>query len=309
MVMIDSSRRALRYVKVSGAPDLRLFPDFLIVGPQRTGTTWLHAHLRYHPEVMLSEPKELFFFSSLKNPASPRYRSNELSTYLRFFHEPVWRVMLRNAISLWRYRRRYRPKVRGEATASYAALDRDVIDDITLLKPDIKVILMIRNPIDRAWSHAKKDLVRNRDRQFTDVPAAEFEQFFRDPYQRQCARYVENIDNWSASLQPGHLLVALFDDIATRPEALLLEVMRFLGVSADRRYVSDAVRTPVNPTAASRIPEAYRRLLEELLRDDVRHLRERLGLSWAAPESGGRLERLPPSQPANTRFVFALAEG
>jgi hypothetical protein len=304
--MTDVTRPLLRHVKVSGSADLRYFPDFLIVGPQRTGTTWLHAHLRYHPQIMLSEPKELFFFSSLKTPDSRRYRSNELRSYLRYFHEPLWRVALRHAISLWRYREAYRPRVRGEATASYAALDRDVIDDIALLKPDIKVILMIRNPIERAWSHAKKDLVRNRDRKFEDVAAVEFEQFFRDPYQRQCARYVENIDNWSAALQPGKLLVALFDDVDTRPDALLLEVMRFLGVRAERRYISSEVRARVNPTTSSQMPERYRRVLEELLHDDVRNLRERFGLSWAAPESGGRLERLPPRQPADSRFVFAL---
>jgi hypothetical protein len=303
------SRDALRYISVSRDADLSYFPDFLIVGPQRTGTTWLHAHLRYHPEIMLSEPKELFFFSSLKNPDSPRYRSNDLSSYLRFFHEPLWRVLLRHAISLWRYHERYRPQVRGEATASYAALDPEIIREIAALKPDIKVILMIRNPIDRAWSHAKKDLVRNRDRKFDAVSAVEFERFFRDPYQRQCARYVENIDSWSASLQPGHLLVGLFDDVQRRPEALLLEVMRFLGVTADRRYISEEVRERINPTESSKIPEAYRRLLEELLRDDVRNLRERFGLSWAAPQSGGQLERTTPRVAAvGSRVIFAIEQ-
>jgi|SRR5579862_2069650 len=304
--MSDASRGASRYVTVSGAADLRYFPDFLIVGPQRTGTTWLHAHLRYHPQIMLSEPKELFFFSSLQTPNSPRYRSNELSWYLRFFHEPLWRVALRNAISLWRYRELYRPRVRGEATASYAALDPAIIHEITALKPDLKVILMIRNPIDRAWSHAKKDLVRNRRRAFADVSASEFEQFFRDPYQRQCARYVENIDNWAAALRPQHLLVGLFDDVYVRPEALLLEVMHFLGVTADHRYISNEVRERVNPTESSRIPEEQRRVLEELLREDVRSLRERFGLSWAPPQAGGKLERLPPRGSMRSAFLFAL---
>jgi hypothetical protein len=306
--MTDPSRPALRFVKASSDADLRYFPDFLIVGPQRTGTTWLHAHLRYHPQIMLSEPKELFFFSSLKQPDSPRHRSNELSWYLRFFHEPLWRVGLRNAISLWRYRERYRPRVRGEATASYAALDQEIIQEIATLKPDIKVILMIRNPIDRAWSHAKKDLVRNRDRKFAEVSAVEFEQFFRDPYQRQCARYVENIDNWAASLQPEHLLVGLFDDVYLRPEALLLEVMHFLGVAADRRYISEAVREPVNPTESSKIPEQHRRFLEELLHDDVRNLRERFGLSWAPPQAGGQLQRVAPHPLVHPGFILALEE-
>src|SRR5262249_1211051 len=147
----------------------------------------------------------------------PRYRSNQLEWYLRVFHEPVHRMALRNAISLWRYSRLYRPKVRGEATASYAALDRDVIQDIAALRPEIKIILMIRDPVERAWSHAKKDLARNKGRQLGDVSEQEFERFFTDPYQRQCAHYAENIDNWSAYLRPGHLLIGLFDDIDARP--------------------------------------------------------------------------------------------
>ena len=298
----DATRQALRYVKVSDRnPDLRFFPDFLIVGPQRTGTTWLHAHLRYHPQIMLSEPKELFFFSSLKMPDSPRYRSSELTDYLRFFREPLWRIVLRNAVSLWRYRELYRPKVRGEATASYAVLERDVIADITALNPDLKVILMIRDPIDRAWSHAKKDLARNRGRQLEDVSQEEFERFFSDPYQRRCARYADNIDNWSAHLRAGHLLVGLFDDIDTRPEALLLAVMAFLGVRSDRRYVGDAVRQAVNPTQPSRIPEQHRRFLENLFSDDTTHLRERFNLSW--PATGAVAAR------HNETFIFALHEG
>ncbi len=302
-VISDSTRSKLKYVQVSD-PRVRLdrFPDFLIVGPQRTGTTWLHAHLRYHPDIMLSEPKELFFFSSLKTPASRRFRSNELSWYLRCFREPLWRVGLRHGISVWRYSELYRPKVRGEATASYAALDRDVIADITALNPHIKIILMIRNPVERAWSHAKKDLVRNRGRRFEEVAPAEFEQFFAEPYQRQCARVAENIDNWTAALEPGHLLVGLYEDVDARPEALLLEVMSFLGVRSDRRYLSREVRERVNPTAENSIPERYRCFLEELLRDDLAALRARFGLSWS-PQNG-RLEREPAIR--NERFLLAL---
>ncbi|MBI1813479.1 MAG: sulfotransferase [Deltaproteobacteria bacterium] len=298
--MTDAEQRSPRYIKRSGDPDLSYFPDFLIVGPQRTGTTWLHAHLRYHPQIMLAEPKELFFFSSLKTPDSPRYRSNELGWYLQFFHEPLWRVVFRNLMSVRLYRELYRPQVRGEATASYATLDRDVIQEIAALKPDIKIVLMIREPIDRAWSHAKKDLVRNKGRKFAEVSAGEFERFFAEPYQRQCARYVEQIDNWSVYLRPGNLLVGLFDDVDAQPEALLLEVMRFLGVASDRRYISGAVSEPVNPTGVSTIPEQYRRRLEALLKDDIIRLKERLGLSW---DLAGKLERRPGGSGG---FRFAL---
>ncbi|MFQ5666663.1 MAG: sulfotransferase domain-containing protein [Candidatus Binatia bacterium] len=281
--MIDAvTRQQLQYVRV---PDptisLEHFPNFLIAGPQRTGTTWLHAHLRFHPEIFLSEPKELFFFSTLKRPGSPRFQSNDLGWYLQFFRDPLWRRALKSAITLWKYREPYRPTVRGEATASYAALDRDVIREIALLNPNIKLILMIRNPVDRAWSHAKKDLIRKRHRQLEDVPEAEFRQFFNESYQRQCARYVENYDNWATYLKAGNILVGLFDDIASRPEELLLDVMAFLGVRSDRRYVDAGVRKPVNPTSPSEIPPQHRRFLEELLAQELAHLKERFGLSWS----------------------------
>lgn len=279
-VLDDATRRKLRYVKTAGAIDLGRFPDFLIVGPQRTGTTWLHAQLRYHPEIFLAEPKELFFFSRLKPPRPPKFQSDELAWYLDFFRDPAWRWLAKNAISLRRQRAFYRPRVRGEATASYAALDRDIIEEITALNPDIKVIMMIRNPVDRAWSHAKKDLVRKTKRRVADVPEQEFRAFFTDPYQRQCARYVDNCDSWSATLKPGHLLVCFFEDVRDEPERLLLEVMSFLGVSADRRYISSDVRQSVNPTEGTSIPEQHRRLLEELFDGDLAKLRARFGLGW-----------------------------
>jgi hypothetical protein len=280
-VISEEKKRALRWVKVSdGDVDLSYFPDFLIIGPQRTGTTWLHAQLRFHPQIFLAEPKELFFFSSLKTRDPKRFVSDELGWYLSHFREPAWRRAARTGLSLWKYRQPYAPRIRGEATASYAALDSDVIADIVALNPGLKSVLMVRNPIDRAWSHAKKDLIRNRKRRYEDVSEQEFRAFFTDPYQLRCARFTEQYDRWSAQLRPGHLFVGAFDDIAARPEALLLDVLRFLGVRAEGRYIDPAVRELVNPTESKDMPLQYRRLLEDALRGELDLLKERFGLSW-----------------------------
>jgi hypothetical protein len=274
------AERQLRYVRVTGREDLTHFPDFLIIGPQRTGTTWLHAHLRVHPQILLSEPKELYFWSSLETRDTKRFQSDELAHYLRFFRDPPWLWAAKTALCLRRFGEWYRPRVRGEATASYAAMAPAVIDELVALRPDVKAILMIRHPIERAWSHAKKDLVRNARRRFEDVGADEFRAFFADPYQRRCARYAELAETWSARLRPGHLFTGIFDEIATRPEAMLLDVMRFLGVRAEAKYVDPDAGNPVNPTAATRIPAAHRAYLEELFADDIRRARERFGVDW-----------------------------
>lgn len=263
----------LTYVRAEPGVDLSVFPDFLVIGPQRTGTTWLHAQLRNHPEVMLSEPKELLFFNRLKSPNHPRFQSAELDWYLKFFHEPRWRRVWKNARCRRRFGVSYSPKVRGEATASYAALDPDVIDEIVLLNPDLKAILMVRDPLERAWSHAKKDLARNRARRLEEVAEHEFMRFFKDDYQLRCARYADNFGNWKARLKPGHLFVGRFDDIGSRPRELLLDVMSFLGVDSSGRFVGDDVARAVNPTASDRIPARYRTVLEELLGDEQAKLK------------------------------------
>jgi len=272
--------RRLRFVQATGREDLSRFPDFLIIGPQRTGTTWLHAHLRFHPQVFLSEPKELYFFSSLESRDAKRFIGDQLSRYLRYFRDPLWRRVAKIALCLRRTGEWYHPIIRGEATASYAAISPAVIDDIVALKPDIKALLMIRHPIERAWSHAKKDLVRNRHRAFEEVGADEFRAFFTDPYQRRCAQYVQLAEAWSARLQAGNLFVGVFDEIATRPQELLLDVMRFLGVRADLKYVDPDADNPVNPTAKTRIPPEHQAFLEGLLADDLRAARERFGVDW-----------------------------
>ncbi len=281
---VEDLKTKLRYVRVSGSEDLSRFPDFLIVGPQRTGTTWLHAHLRFHPEIFLSEPKEIFFFSRLKMRGDARFESDELAWYLRFFDEPLWRRAAKSAMCLRRSRSVYRPVVRGEATASYAAMDEDLIDEVVAINPDIKVVTMVRDPVDRAWSHAKKDLVRKTGRSVSEIDPAEFEAFFSDDYQLRCADYAGNHRRWRERLQPENLFVGFFEDVDQRPAQFLRDAMSFLGVHSDDRYVTADVHEQVNPTAGTPIPDRHRAYLENLLRDQVAWVAE-LG---AARASQGR---------------------
>ncbi len=276
----DAARERLRYVRAAAGPvSLRDFPDFLVAGPQRTGTTWIHENLRDHPDILWPRLKEIFFFSRLTQPDDPKFQSAELDWYLSQFRDPVWMQATKALLSLRSTRHLYRPKVRGEATASYAAMAPELIDEVVTLNPDLRVVLMVRDPVERAWSHAKKDLVRNRGRRFEDVSEREFEEFFRDPYQLRCAQYAENIANWSARLTEGHLYVGRFDDVTTRPALLLAELCRFLGVRSESRFLGRTVHRPVNPTPPEPVPARYRTVLTELLSRDIASLPRRFGVS------------------------------
>lgn len=275
----ESVLSQLHYVKVDNpALDVQYFPGFMIVGPQRTGTTWLYNNLRPHPQIMMSVPKEIHFFNKLNEPQHPRFRSDKLDWYLSFFHESTSATARKRIACLLQYGEPYRPTVRGEATASYAVLDREVIQEISVLNPRIRIIMMIRNPVERAWSHAKMYFIQERKRRLERVTDKEFAAFFSESYQLRCAQYTRNIDRWLSCIGKESLFIGLFDDLERRPIRLLLDLMSFLGVKSDKKYIdSESMKTIKAPVG---LPRKYRNMIESLLRSDIRALEERFGLSW-----------------------------
>ena len=269
----------LRYVKVADSTiDLQYFPDFMIVGPQRTGTTWLSNNLRWHPQIMMSVPKEIHFFNKLNQPQHPRFRSDKLDWYLSFFREPTSTAARERMACLFRYGEPYRPIVRGEATASYATLARKIIREISLLNPRLRIIMMIRNPVERAWSHAKMYFVQERKRRLEAVSDKEFAAFFSRRDQLRCAQYIRNMDRWLSCIDKESLFVGWFDDLERQPRKLLLDVMSLLGVKSDKKYID--LEAMKNIKAPVGLPRKYRNMIESLVRDDIRAVEERFGLSW-----------------------------
>jgi Sulfotransferase family len=283
-VLTSDLRAKLSSVRVANScATLRNFPDFLIVGPQRTGTTWLFHNLKSHPEIFLPKEKELYYFSTLGMPNHRRFRFPYLEDYLYAMADTPRSTLKKNYDSLRKVGRLYKPRMRGEATASYAALPKEVIREIATLNPDLKAILMIRDPVDRAWSHARKDLLR--EGQPSDVldPDALARLLFKDE-QRGLALYRTLIENWRSHLQPGHLFVGMFDSIASEPERLLAALHGFLGVASGRRYFGRFLRHRINPAPAATIPPEMEKLLREVLRHECEEYAELLSQITASGE-------------------------
>lgn len=270
----EDVRKQLHLVRVDKArTNLGNFPDFLIVGPQRTGTTWLFHNLKEHPEIFLPQEKELYYFSTLGMPDHRRYRFVFLEEYLRAMGDTAKSKIKKSYDSLRKVGRFYVPKVRGEATASYAALPPNVIEDIALLNPEMKVILMIRDPIDRAWSHARKDLTTDVHT-LSDIDVDLLSQLLFKDQQRELALYRTLIENWRMHLHPGHLFVGAFDSIASKPERLLTAIHSFLNVTTGSKYFGRHLRERINPAPARQIPPTVERLLRDLLDQESREYRE-----------------------------------
>ena len=138
-----------KWVYSSGlrSPRTLALPDFLGIGAQKAGSTWLHEMLRLHPDLFLPEPKEVHYFD-------------------RRFHR-----------TLGYYARRFKPagqRVKGEITPDYSNLSPETIRFIRQVMPDLRLVYLIRNPVERAWSQAQREVLRARKRQIHEVDPAEF---------------------------------------------------------------------------------------------------------------------------------------
>ena len=282
--LTDEVRCRLHWVRVA-APgvSLRHFPDFLIVGPQRTGTTWIFHNLRKHPEIFLPREKELYYFSTLGMPDHRHFRYEYLEDYLGAMGDTPKSQLKKSYDSLRKSGRLYRPEARGEATASYANLPGDVIREIALLNPEVKAILMVRDPIDRAWSHARKDLTPD-GRAPREIDPEALSRLLIEDKQRGLALYGTLIANWREHLRTGHLFVGAFDCIASEPERVLSAIHDFLDVATGSRYFGRHLRDCINAAPSGEIPPPVKQFLRDLLEEENRDYR---GLVDEIQASGG----------------------
>lgn len=279
MVIEQVYQKNLSFCEIPGeSARIHHFPDFLIIGPQRTGTTWLADNLRHHPEIFVSTPKELYYFNLLNNPDHFQFQSRDLLWYERHFHAPPLETLKRKIAEARYFKQCFRIRARGEATASYAAdTDPRIIDEIASLNPNMKIILMLRNPIMRAWAHAKKDLanvshLNESARAIDDIPDEEVIAFLNSPYQLACGQYSRIHQRWSERFG-SRLFTGIFDDLSDNPTGLLLSVFQFLGVRAEQRFLTHRAGKKISPTdqgsGKRALPPRFERQLRERFADEL----------------------------------------
>lgn len=134
-------------------------PDFLGIGAMKSGTTWLFENLRCHPEVYLPEQKELYYFSLY-------FYTGRLSSYSSNFT---------NGVDL----------VKGAITPGYSTLSVDRIRFIRSIMPGVKLVFIIRDPVERTWSEAYMNLVAKLGKKLQDVSYDEFIKYFQSD---QCSQ-------------------------------------------------------------------------------------------------------------------------
>ena len=243
------------YARGIFSPANLTLPDFIGIGAPQGGTTWLYENLRHHPELFLSEKKEIRYFS-IK------------------FHESLRFSYARNFKAGGR-------KKKGEITPEYSILPLERIRFIRQILPDVRLIFIMRNPVDRVWSAARRVLSRLPDRKFEEITEEELQIYFKLPHCRNLTDYTTIFDRWLSVFPAGQLHVAFFDEIAQQPRELLRKIFLHVGVSENVDWSTFPCEKVVNKNPDAEMPPSARRFLQEMYRDQINALHGRFGGSVA----------------------------
>jgi len=177
------------------------------------------------------------------------------------------------------YSSRFRPKknqIVGEGTPEYAGLNKETIMRVKSLMPDLKIIYLLRNPIDRAWSSVFT--MFNVWEKPLDLSEDEIKLYLKGSFQKSQGNYVKNLDNWMGVFPKERFCINFNEEISLDPDNLLINIFRFLGVSDDPKHIREHLSHKVIlPGWDKPIPDDIRKFLTEMYLDDLKNLSERFG--------------------------------
>ena len=260
-----------------------MFPQFLCIGAQKAGTTWLHHNLSLQSGIWLPPVKEIHFFdhaapSLLKRLTS---RQSHLRLARRHANEALVDVVrgksaldaTRRALRLgygrrdWAWYEAIFPDdgglICGEVCPGYARLPEDVIARIVERNPAIRVIYLLRDPVDRAWSSVAMHFRKAPGSDVSDVEADAIIAFLTRRKSFAHCEYAENISRWRTHIPAQQLYFGFFERIAAEPGAYLTEVLRFVGYTRPANLT--AAVEPVNAGRGERMEPAIEHRLARAL--------------------------------------------
>ena len=223
-------------------------PDFIIIGAQRCGTTSLQTYLAAHPDIVAPRMKEVDFFTN---------------NYDRGFG--------------W-YDKQLGPKrpgkLRGEKSPNYL-IDRKAPVRIAKLGHPIKFIVILRNPVDRIYSHWKLMRKLHLDARPFDE-AIHYSIKRRDgwyPYLKR-GHYAEQLEHWFSTLTIEQFYIIRSKDFYKNTGKVYNKVLRFLGLSPHQLKV---YKKYGRTSSWGKISENMREWLTDYYRPHNRRLNELLG--------------------------------
>ena len=300
----------------------KVYPTFLGIGAHKAGTSWLYKQLCKHHEIWMPPVKELHFFDrSLRYPSpnnlatsSPIKRifgskSRERKNVIAGSRKLISNIKRRNfntALWWWKYTFGYyneewysklfsqsgKYKSCGEITPAYSILSKDDIAKIKVANPNIKIIFMIRNPIERAWS-AIRSMV---NRGVLDISLDSDTEIIAELKSKGLilrGDYERTLDNYLSIFGSHQLLICFYDAIQCDPIGLMSGITKFLEITSYNLDDIDS-KTRINASPAHKMPYQVKEYLVETYSPLCKIIAERIGGYATTWDMGNDVDSIKP---------------
>ena len=309
-------------------------PSFIGIGAVKSGTTWLHQALSHHSETWVPPIKELRYFDQPEYNLLQRLRGGTSGRY----DYGYWRRQLRQFLRhpglrqprclLWHLFYFFWPRspwwyaslfptddrVTGEISPLYAPTPEDKIEQAARHFPHLKLIYLLRDPIDRVWSHIRMRCLGLPEVNFDASRLTEEivlrtveERDLGDRWLFRHSCYAANLDRWRQYFPREQVFVGYLDDIKARPQVLLRELADFLGLSVGG-FPPNGLRERHNSAPIDMpLPPALETVIARRLLDDVWQLDDRLDDSRVEAWRERAVRAARRSVSSSSRFADAVS--
>lgn len=202
-------------------------PNFIYIGPAKAGSTWLHETLLGHPDIYLPAVKDLHFFN--------RYYGRGIDWYADHFAGA-----------------RAEQGIVGEVCQSYLATPEAAERMSQCLGKDLRLMVTLRNPVQRAFSHYLYMLRQGeRPQSFHDALVTRTSLIKQSRYARDLRRYLRYFPRES-------IYLGVFEDLRADPQAFLDDLLKWLDI--EPMTLTSAQRDARLPASKARSRSAARTL-------------------------------------------------
>lgn len=208
-------------------------PNFFIVGAAKSGTTSLYHYLKQHPEIYMSPIKEPKYFSSSINRFPHRGPSDiEVDKTVIKSRGDYLRLFSSASVEKWL----------GDASADYLYFYEHVAPLIKRTSPEAKIIAILRNPIERAFSAYCHLVKEGRETLSFEEAIGVEEERKRKNYEfiwfyKGVGFYYSQVEAYLNAFGEKNLKIYLYDDFKQNPYKIIKDIFRFLEV--DESFVPD----------------------------------------------------------------------
>src|SRR5438477_1277814 len=224
-------------------------PDFLCVGAQKAGTSWLYRQLEQHPDFWMPPVKELHYFDQLnkmKQFHPPRNGDERDASFLESMEDLRGRFYL----DLDSYGRLFCHKgtlLSGDISPAYSTLSDEIIERVVDRFRNLKVVFLARDPVERAWSQLSMGVRLGMITPFDATDTEEVIQNLLNSGVLMLSHPSRIVARWKRYVRPDRFRIYFFDDLERNPAEPRRTILHFLG--ADPSKPSGRLRADYNSDA------------------------------------------------------------